>query len=163
MNILIKTALVIIIFNDAVSTANSFLQLGSLCVYFLQNTCEYLWFLPPLRAGKRTSFASCCCMLFILVFAPVDLRHCDWQGQRGMKADWTLSPSCPVSWQLRYVWIQMNVLTSLYSIPRYTSNRFKSFRLYEMHKLIPVFQFTSKFSLIRAPSSRKPIVVPVGK
>jgi hypothetical protein len=39
-------------------------------------------------------------------------------------------------------------------IPRYTS-----FRLYEMHKLIPVFQFTSQFSLIRAPSSRKPIVV----
>jgi hypothetical protein len=40
------------------------------------------------------------------------------------------------------------------------SNRFTSFRLYEMHKLIPVFQFTSQFSLIRAPSSRKPIVVP---
>jgi hypothetical protein len=28
-----------------------------------------------------------------------------------------------------------------------------------MRKLIPVFQFTSQFSLIRAPSSRKPIVV----
>jgi hypothetical protein len=38
--------------------------------------------------------------------------------------------------------------------------RFTSFRLYEMHKLIPVFQFTSQFSLIRAPSSRKPIIVP---
>jgi hypothetical protein len=35
-----------------------------------------------------------------------------------------------------------------------------SFRLYEMHKLIPVFQFTSQFSLTRAPSSRKPIIVP---
>jgi hypothetical protein len=45
-------------------------------------------------------------------------------------------------------------------IPRYTSNRFTSFRLYEMHKLIPVFQFMSQFSLSRAPSSRKPIVVP---
>jgi hypothetical protein len=45
-------------------------------------------------------------------------------------------------------------------IPRYTRNRSTSFRLYEMHKLIPVFQFTSQFSLIRAPSSRKPIVVP---
>jgi hypothetical protein len=33
-------------------------------------------------------------------------------------------------------------------IPRYTSNRFTSFRLYEMHKLIPVFQFTSQFSRI---------------
>jgi hypothetical protein len=40
------------------------------------------------------------------------------------------------------------------------SNRFTSFRLYDMHKLIPVFKFTSQFSLIRAPSSRKPIVVP---
>jgi hypothetical protein len=37
-----------------------------------------------------------------------------------------------------------------------------SFRLYEMHILIPVFQFTIQFSLIRAPSCRKPIVVPVG-
>jgi hypothetical protein len=45
-------------------------------------------------------------------------------------------------------------------IPLYTSNRFKSFRLYEMHKLIPVFQFMSQFSLIRAPSSCKPVVVP---
>jgi hypothetical protein len=44
--------------------------------------------------------------------------------------------------------------------PRKTSNRDTSFRLYEMYKLIPVFRFTSKFSLIRAPSSRKPIVVP---
>jgi hypothetical protein len=43
-------------------------------------------------------------------------------------------------------------------IPRYTSNRFTSFRLYEINKLIPVFQFTSQFSLIRAPSSRKPSV-----
>jgi hypothetical protein len=34
-----------------------------------------------------------------------------------------------------------------YGIPRYTSNRFASFRLYEMHKLIPVFHFTSQFSL----------------
>jgi hypothetical protein len=48
-------------------------------------------------------------------------------------------------------------------IPRYTDNLFTSTRLYEIHKLIPVFQFTSQFSLIRAPSSRKPIVVPVGK
>jgi hypothetical protein len=47
-------------------------------------------------------------------------------------------------------------------IPRYTSNRFTSFLLYEMHKLIPVFQFTSQFSPIRAPSSRKPIAVSVG-
>jgi hypothetical protein len=32
-------------------------------------------------------------------------------------------------------------------IPRYTSNRFTSFRLYKMHKLIlPVFQFSSQFS-----------------
>jgi hypothetical protein len=46
------------------------------------------------------------------------------------------------------------------AIPRYTSNRFTSFRLYEMHKLIPIFQFTIQFSLARAPSSRKPIVVP---
>jgi hypothetical protein len=29
-------------------------------------------------------------------------------------------------------------------------------------KSLPVFQFTSQFSLIRAPSSRKPIVVPMG-
>jgi hypothetical protein len=48
-------------------------------------------------------------------------------------------------------------------IPRYTSNRFTSFRLYEMRKLIPVFLFTSQFSRIQVPSSRKPIVVPVGK
>jgi hypothetical protein len=48
-------------------------------------------------------------------------------------------------------------------IPRYTSNRFTSFRLYEMLKLTPVFQFTSQFSLIRAPSPRKQIDVPVGK
>jgi hypothetical protein len=34
------------------------------------------------------------------------------------------------------------------------------FHLYEMHKLIHVFKFTSQFSLIRAPSSRKLIVVP---
>jgi hypothetical protein len=40
------------------------------------------------------------------------------------------------------------------------SNCFTSFRLYEMHKLIPVFQFTSQFSPNKqAPSSRKPIVV----
>jgi hypothetical protein len=45
-------------------------------------------------------------------------------------------------------------------IPRYMSIRFTSFRLYEMHKLIHVFQFTIQFSLIRVPSSRKPIVVP---
>jgi hypothetical protein len=32
-------------------------------------------------------------------------------------------------------------------IPRYTSNRFTIFGLYEMHKLISVFQFTSQFSL----------------
>jgi hypothetical protein len=48
-------------------------------------------------------------------------------------------------------------------IPRYTGNRFTSFRLYEMYKVTHVFQFTSQFSLVRAPSSRKPIVVPVGK
>jgi hypothetical protein len=42
-------------------------------------------------------------------------------------------------------------------------NWFTSFSLFEMHKLITVFQFTSQFLLIRAPSSRKPIVVPVGK
>jgi hypothetical protein len=50
--------------------------------------------------------------------------------------------------------------TSMYStvIPRYMGNRFTSFRLYEMHKLISGFQFTS-----RAPSSHKPIVIPVGK
>jgi hypothetical protein len=47
-------------------------------------------------------------------------------------------------------------------IPRYTSNRFTTFRLYEMHKLKPVFKFTIQFSLIRAPASRKPIVVPSG-
>jgi hypothetical protein len=47
------------------------------------------------------------------------------------------------------------------AIPRNTSNRFTNFHLYEMHKFF--FQFTSQFSLIRAPSSRKPIVVPVGK
>jgi hypothetical protein len=45
-------------------------------------------------------------------------------------------------------------------IPQYTSNRFMSFRLYEMHKLIPIFQFMSQFSLIRAPSFHKPIIVP---
>jgi hypothetical protein len=30
-------------------------------------------------------------------------------------------------------------------IPQYTSNRLTCFRLYDMHKLIPVFQFTSQF------------------
>jgi hypothetical protein len=45
-------------------------------------------------------------------------------------------------------------------IPQNTSNRFMSFRLYEMHILMPVFQFLSQFSLIRAPLSHKPIVVP---
>jgi hypothetical protein len=43
-------------------------------------------------------------------------------------------------------------------IPWYTSSWFTSFRLYEIHKLIPVFQFMSQFSLIQAPSSRKPII-----
>jgi hypothetical protein len=43
-------------------------------------------------------------------------------------------------------------------IPQYTSNRFTSFRLYKTHKLIPVFQFTSQFLLIRATSSHKPVV-----
>jgi hypothetical protein len=33
-------------------------------------------------------------------------------------------------------------------IPRYTSKRFTRFRLYEMHKLIPVFQFTSQYELL---------------
>jgi hypothetical protein len=37
--------------------------------------------------------------------------------------------------------------------------RFTSFRLHEMHKLIPVFKFTSQFSLMRDPSSRSPIIV----
>jgi hypothetical protein len=57
----------------------------------------------------------------------------------------------------------VSLLIALYSttgIPRYTSNQFTSFRLYEMHKLIPIFQLTSQFSLTRAPFSRKPIVVP---
>jgi hypothetical protein len=49
---------------------------------------------------------------------------------------------------------------NVYSNPSKTRKRFTSFRLYEMHKSIPVFQFTSQFSLIRAPSSRKSIVVP---
>jgi hypothetical protein len=44
----------------------------------------------------------------------------------------------------------------------YTSNRFTSFRVYEMYKLIPVFQFTSQFSLIRASSSRKRSLSPSG-
>jgi hypothetical protein len=44
--------------------------------------------------------------------------------------------------------------------PWYMSNWFMSFRLYKMHKLMPVFQFMSRFSLIRASSSRKPIIVP---
>jgi hypothetical protein len=46
-------------------------------------------------------------------------------------------------------------------IPRYTSNRFTSFHLYD--KLIPVFQFMSQFSHIQAPSSRKPVVIPFGR
>jgi hypothetical protein len=54
-------------------------------------------------------------------------------------------------------WLNLLLGTVIF---QYTSNRFTSVRLYEMHKLIPVFQFTSQFSLIRAPSSRKPIVVP---
>jgi hypothetical protein len=45
-------------------------------------------------------------------------------------------------------------------ISRYTSIRFTIFRLYEIHKLKPVFQITIQFSLARAPSSRKLIVVP---
>jgi hypothetical protein len=48
-------------------------------------------------------------------------------------------------------------------IPRYTSNQFTSFRLHKMHKLVTGFQFTSQFSLVRASSSRKPIVVQFGK
>jgi hypothetical protein len=45
-------------------------------------------------------------------------------------------------------------------IPTYMCNRFTSFCIYKMHKLIHVFQFTRQFSQIWAPSSRKPIVVP---
>jgi hypothetical protein len=44
-------------------------------------------------------------------------------------------------------------------IARYMSHRFTSFRLY----VKPVFQFTSQFSLVRALSCHKLIVVPVGK
>jgi hypothetical protein len=49
--------------------------------------------------------------------------------------------------------------TEITVIPQYTSNWFMSFHLYEMHKLIPVFQFMSQFLLIQAPSSCKQIVV----
>jgi hypothetical protein len=65
-----------------------------------------------------------------------------------------------------FIWIgQVNVKNATAGdevtvIPRYTSNRFESFCLYKMHKLTPVFQFTSQFSLIRAPSSHKLTVVP---
>jgi hypothetical protein len=48
-------------------------------------------------------------------------------------------------------------------IPQHTSNQFTSFCLHKVHKLMAVFQFKSQFLLIRAPSSRKPIVIPVGK
>jgi hypothetical protein len=60
-------------------------------------------------------------------------------------------------WFILFRWLRSTV------IPRYVSNRFTSFRLYEMYKLVPVFKFASQFSQIRASSSRKPIVVPVGK
>jgi hypothetical protein len=54
--------------------------------------------------------------------------------------------------------IFLNYLYKITAIPWFTS-----FRLYEMHKLIPIFRFTNHFSFVRTPSSRKPIVVPVGK
>jgi hypothetical protein len=47
-------------------------------------------------------------------------------------------------------------------IPQYTSDRFTSFHLHEMRKLILAFQFMSQFLLIRAPSSYKPFVIPSG-
>jgi hypothetical protein len=45
-------------------------------------------------------------------------------------------------------------------IIRYKSTRVTNFRLYEIHKLMFSFQSASQFSVIRIPSSRKPIVVP---
>jgi hypothetical protein len=58
--------------------------------------------------------------------------------------------------------IQRKLIALNAVIPQNMRHRFTSFRLYEMHKLIPAFQFTSQFSLTQAPSSRKPIL-PVGK
>jgi hypothetical protein len=60
--------------------------------------------------------------------------------------------------QIKIISSDFHIYTTI--IPWYKSNRLTSFRLYEIHKLIPVFQFTSQFSLIQAPSSHKPIVVP---
>jgi hypothetical protein len=61
---------------------------------------------------------------------------------------------------VRKAWKQEDNLCSKYRAHSTMSNRFTSFHLYEMHKLITVFQFMSQFSLIQAPSSSKPIVVP---
>jgi hypothetical protein len=46
------------------------------------------------------------------------------------------------------------------SIQNYSNPLVYEQLVYEMHKLIPVFQFMSQFLLIQAPSYHKPVVIP---
>jgi len=61
----------------------------------------------------------------------------------------------------KLLWLpeQMELVHICRVICRNASNRFTGLLWNEMHKLIPLLQFTNQFSLVRAPSSRRPIVV----
>jgi hypothetical protein len=75
---------------------------------------------------------------------------CNSQSAQGMsennlsKADCGQSKDQLISNNLHYRVISCFILDTV--TPQYTSNRFTSFHLCEMHKLIPVFKFTSQFS-----------------
>jgi hypothetical protein len=107
---------------------------------------------------RLVTFATSKCACGICVFRDelhfpdlllLSLIYGDWGSW------WRDRSSCHIVTRVYYEFVIVSTW-----IPRYKSNRFTSSRLNEMHKLTLVFQFMSQFLLIRASSSRKPIVVP---